>query len=276
MVIAMGGAIMKFKRASATSSASAAASLPFLWFWKGINRLSVKLTGHECIPRTMLGDKDAIILQEKMHDDRVMATGLRGYSQTYSRNSSEEKQLNTRENNKSDGNVVDESNTDRRTAITRAKCNSTGNLMSPESKPPREITLSKNITKKFGGWNRNCKKSDSSGGLSSDNDSFALSPKNGGTAVENMKTTLLPSPVQPRAIVDDGSLCIVCQKKFKIGKRYRHHCSRCMATFCHKHGKTTHTNFTSCGVPGSCLCNPCSEKVGRRPKTSPKRAITVT
>ena len=278
MVIAMGGAIMKFKRASATSSASAAASLPFLWFWKGINRLSVKLTGHECIPRTMLGDKEAILLQEKMHDDRVMATGLRGYSQTYSRNSSEEKQENPRENNKSDGNVVDESKADRRTAMAAAKYNSTGNLLSPDSKPPREITLSKSTTKKFGGWNRNyCKKSDSSGCLSSDNDSIAISPKNGATTTErSIQTTRPMPPLQPLAIIDDGSLCIVCQKKFKIGKRYRHHCSRCMATFCHKHGKTTHSNFTSCRVPGSCLCNPCLEQVGRGPRSSPIQAMTVT
>jgi hypothetical protein len=46
-------------------------------------------------------------------------------------------------------------------------------------------------------------------------------------------------------------------KKFKIGKRYKHHCARCMATFCHKHGRTTHSNFTSCKIPGDCICNSC-------------------
>jgi hypothetical protein len=65
----------------------------------------------------------------------------------------------------------------------------------------------------------------------------------------------------------------VCQKKFKFGKRYKHHCSRCMATFCHKHGRTSHNNFTSCKVPGSCLCNPCLELHCSR-GTSPTRQVS--
>jgi hypothetical protein len=55
----------------------------------------------------------------------------------------------------------------------------------------------------------------------------------------------------------DISRCNWCEKKYKIGKRYRHQCARCLSTFCHKHGRTTHSNFTSCQVPGSCVCMQC-------------------
>jgi hypothetical protein len=278
MVIAMGGAIMRIKRASASSSASATAVLPFPWFWKGINRISVKLTGHECIPRTMLGDKEAMLLQEKMHDERVMATGLRGYSRAVTNRKESEERNNSREISNSEGNVLDDTKYDRRAGMVGSKNNkSTGNLISsPEPhKPPREVLISKGSTSKtMFGLKRGRKQSDSSGGLSSDNDSTTLSPKNDTRSERNTQPTRLPTIQQQQSRVDDGNLCIVCQKKFKLGKRYRHHCSRCTATFCHKHGKPTHSNFTSCRVPGSCLCNPCLEEVGRSRNGSPRRAVS--
>lgn len=58
---------------------------------------------------------------------------------------------------------------------------------------------------------------------------------------------------------DDYNKCNTCNKHYKIFKRHKHHCARCMATFCHKHGRVTHSNFTSCKVPGDCLCNHCLE-----------------
>lgn len=51
--------------------------------------------------------------------------------------------------------------------------------------------------------------------------------------------------------------CIVCKKKYKFLKRKKHHCSVCFSTFCHKHGKTTHSNLVACKVPGDCVCNVC-------------------
>jgi len=58
---------------------------------------------------------------------------------------------------------------------------------------------------------------------------------------------------------DDDSLirCNSCNKKYRFPKRKRHHCAICYATFCHKCGKTTHTNLVSCKVPGNCICNRC-------------------
>jgi hypothetical protein len=271
MAIAMGGAIMRFKRASASSSATATAVLPFPWFWKGVNRISVKCIGHECIPRTMLGDREAILQQDMLHDERVMATGLRGYTKILQRKEAEE----LREITKSERDVVGDANNDIRNGVAAFKHKSTGNLLSSPNpkKPPREVVIQK-TTPKFG-WKRSSKQSDSSA-LSSDNESATFSPKNDTKSEPNTKATRLAPIQQSSSVVNDGSTCIVCQKKFKLGKRYRHHCSRCMATFCHKHGKATHTNFTSCRVPGSCLCNPCLELTSSRARTGspPKRAAT--
>ncbi|KAL7483047.1 hypothetical protein ACHAW6_008701 [Cyclotella cf. meneghiniana] len=268
MVIAIGGAIMRIRRASASSTAAATVALPFPWFWKVINCLSMKLTGHECIPRTMLGDKEALILQEKMHDDRMMTTGLRGYSRI-NQKKEEYDVKSARGNWKNEVAFAEEAKTriDRRVCMASSKSYSTGNLnpYRQSTMPPREVVVSKGISPNIFTWKRNNKISfqksfESPGAFSSDNESTSLSPVN---------------ETKSQQIIDDGSMCIVCQKKFKFGKRYKHHCSRCMATFCHKHGKTTHSNLTSCKVPGSCLCNSCLEVVVGRSHVFPKRTVSV-
>lgn len=267
MVIAAGGAVMRFKRASATSSASAAAALPFPRFWKGLNRLSVKLTGHEIIPPSMLGDAEARLRQEQMHDDHVGATGLRGYA--------------TRNQVNGGGGItnseVARSNNLRRDNSNLASTNSTNSLNSLSVgplKPPSEVTVAKkSITKrKFGFRFSSGKKSNSSGALIAvENELTSPTSANRRTLSQESVNTQFrtsqqthPPLTQSQPLIDDGTVCIACQQKFKIGKRYRHYCSRCMSTFCHKHGKTTHSNLTSCRVPGSCLCNPCLEEVLRK------------
>ena len=54
--------------------------------------------------------------------------------------------------------------------------------------------------------------------------------------------------------------CNICKKKYKLLKRWRHHCARCGNSFCHKHGKTTHSSIVPCKVPGNCFCNNCIEQ----------------
>jgi hypothetical protein len=49
-----------------------------------------------------------------------------------------------------------------------------------------------------------------------------------------------------------------------LGKRWKHHCCRCLSTFCQKHGKVAHPIFTSCKVPGSCICQPCLDAEQKR------------
>jgi len=64
--------------------------------------------------------------------------------------------------------------------------------------------------------------------------------------------------------VDDPSSCNTCRKRYKLGKRWKHHCCRCLSTFCQKHGKVAHPIFTSCKVPGSCICQPCLDAEQKR------------
>jgi len=64
--------------------------------------------------------------------------------------------------------------------------------------------------------------------------------------------------------VDDPFSCNTCRKKYKLGKRWKHHCCRCLSTFCQKHGKVAHPIFTSCKVPGSCICQPCLDAEQKR------------
>lgn len=281
MVIAMGAGIMRFRRASASSSASATPVLPFTWFWMKLNNISVKLIGSECIPRTMLGDREALQLQEKLHDERIMATGLRGYNRLKQASSdvrNEEKELG-------ESKVTfasDSSKVDRRRALGKQKSYSTGNLHSATAattpvSPLKEVVISRGgITSSKFTWKTRASKSNTSSdniseesGPSSDNETSALSPKTG----NSIASASISGTPNRGTIIDDGSTCIVCQKKFKFGKRYKHHCSRCMATFCHKHGRTSHNNFTSCKVPGSCLCNPCLELHCSR-GTSPTRQVS--
>ena len=55
--------------------------------------------------------------------------------------------------------------------------------------------------------------------------------------------------------------CNTCNKKYKFLKRCKHYCSKCGITFCHKHGKITHSNITHCKFPGTCVCNICLDKI---------------
>jgi hypothetical protein len=76
---------------------------------------------------------------------------------------------------------------------------------------------------------------------------------------EDRQSTYSVQSLDP-SLRDDFDQCNTCHKIYKFPKRFRHHCSRCTATFCHKHGRTTHSNFISCRVPGNCVCLPCLQK----------------
>ncbi len=258
-VIAMGTAIMRYRRASATSTASATTVLPFPWFWKGINNLSLKLFGHEIIPRTMLGDVEALMIQEQLHDDHVCATGLRGYDRLVKRKS----HLNLKEDKR--GMTFDVGNGqeiyDKRASM-RNRSLSAGNMASiledSNMKADRSLhPVSSTATMRRKDYRTFDTISSSSAGTD-DNDSYGASI----TKSDHPRT---------RPEIDDDSRCVICEKKFKFGKRWKHHCSRCMSTFCHKHGRTTHNNFTSCKVPGSCVCNHCLNLMKAKESSSKRK-----
>jgi len=255
-VIAMGAAIMRFRRASASSSSAASIVLPFVSFWEKVNKLSVKWTGKEFIPKTMLGDRKSIELQEQLHDERIMATGLRGYDRIRKKSKNEE---NARTNN---GNSVLKEGSKNRTTSR-----SSDDLSSPL---PKEVVVSRGrgaaspLTQTMFTWKRGHRTTS----LSLDTHrSYEVSTDSEADSSERNNSSSKGSGKVPKTApklssrhstdIDDGNRCIECKKKFQFAKRYKHHCSRCMATFCHKHGYTTHPNIVSCKVPGTCLCNPC-------------------
>ena len=274
-VIAMGTAIMRYRRASATSSASATTILPFPWFWTGINRLSVKITGNECIPRTMLGDKEALKRQETLHDERVGATGLRGYAQAKKKTSQcDDNEAET--SNSSGRRNANRDSFDKRLEFGRQKSNSTGNLLSiaevrsPFEGPRNFFTNTRQ---------RRLRTLETVSSLSGGEvDSESVGKSNSQGSFESLLNSKSDHQTlsRCRSDIDDGFRCIECEKKFKFGKRWKHHCSRCMSTFCHKHGRTTHNNLTSCKVPGSCLCNPCLKLLKTRDHSSRQKGSDFT
>lgn len=75
---------------------------------------------------------------------------------------------------------------------------------------------------------------------------------------ENNLTTRSLRPAN-HFVTSGDDVCNICNKRYKFGKRKRHVCCVCSSGFCHKHGKTTHSNIVSCKVPGTCICNNCLE-----------------
>lgn len=247
--VAVLGAVLKFRRATATSSASAHTILPFPRVWKAFNHLCKKGFGQELIPRTMLGDREAMMLQEQMHDEQIAAKGLRGYERIRKKASFEE--------GGNDG--VNPQQNDRRVKFKTEKSYSTGDLLSATISfaPPKEVIIPREggTPNKFT-WMRK-RRSLGHESERSDASSVANTLRSRVSNTSNSDHSRFSITRRRVRFPDDGSVCSECNKSFKIGKRYKHHCSRCMATFCHKHGRTTHSNFTSCRVPGDCVCNSC-------------------
>ena len=232
---AMLAGLMRYRRATATSSASAIATLPFPRFWKGINHLSMTLIGHECIPKTMLGDKDALMRQDQLHDERIMATGLRGYNRIRSKQFEVEKV-------RSSDNLLD-----KQPSLKKVCFPSASDLTTTIITTSKEVSIpcEGSPPKKFS-WMRSTNKGNG-----------ASSFRSNASEVSDVSFVSDQGLNRNSSHCDDDSRCNECQKKFKIGRRYKHHCARCMALFCHKDGRTTHSNFSSCKVPGDCMCNTC-------------------
>ena len=254
--------VIRFRRASASSSANVGTTLPYPWLWKGLNKVSKKFTGAEFIPRNMLGDRDAIIEQDKLHDEQMMTTGLRGYDR-----------LRLQKSN------VEKTPLSRRSSLK--KNHSTGDIsrgLSVSFGSPKEVTVTttsqpSKVSKSF--FSRGPRKSSASEDSADDSQTSSLSTTNtrrtkfSGSPFLTARSTEHPNGEALRKLSrrhEDDNTCSECMKRFKFGKRYRHHCCRCMATFCHKCGKTTHNNFTSCKVPGDCICNSCLDELSSRKK----------
>lgn len=254
-VIAMGAAIMRFRRASASSSSQASVVLPFVSFWVKVNKLSVKWTGKDFIPKTMLGDRASIERQEQLHDERIMATGLRGYDRLKNKS-------------KNESNISNGRSTSREASKDRTRSRSSENALSPL---PKEVVVraASPLPPNMFTWKRAQRTSTRSLDTGRSNDvstdsEVESSERNNGTSSRSGSRQTSRTLSRHCTDIDDGNRCIECHKKFQFAKRYKHHCSRCMSTFCHKHGHTTHPNIVSCKVPGTCLCNPCLEDLRKK------------
>lgn len=236
-------AIMKWKRASTDSTMSSSAiKAPFPKLLNNINTMCKNLLGINILPSFMIGIDDDVV----PHDVYIKAVGLNGF--------------------KKDGLTLVESDTpfDRRVKFSRSESqrnNSCRSLLSSDdsySLPGiaglsdsslTDIKLSEKV-KRIESTDR-------------------MKPQCGACTdtklrKENYCQQISSSRFSSRNYnnndeLDDHTICNTCRKKYKVGKRWKHHCARCLSTFCHKHGRTTHSNLTSCKIPGSCVCNKCLE-----------------
>jgi len=250
VILALFALIAGIRRASATSSASAKVTLPFLWFWKTLNRMTGKLFGKEWIPKAMLGDKEALKRQTQIHEEQMLMNGLRGYERLRKKTDASSDRL--------------QPNVDVRANFTIEKSCSTGDLTT-ESLIPRDVVVRHEggTPNKFP-WLSKRKRNGPSAVDNNSQPSLQSLVASTAQRSRTLKQKLYRLNIEPTfsSFTDDhNSKCSECDKRFKMG-RYKHHCCHCMAVFCHKHGRTTHSNFTSCRVPGDCICNSCLRESG--------------
>jgi hypothetical protein len=257
-MFAMLAGVMRYRRATATSTTSTSLSLPAPWLWKGVNRISMKLVGKEIIPRSMLGDPEALRRQAQLHDQRMGITGLRGYDRSRKNSCVSEEDSET-------------NGPDRVGRPLRRRSLSANDLLSTtvNSAPPMEVLIqgeSKPPPRKFG-WLSAAPTNKQKECLSNVSEVSEASAESEESAICGLANSVVlksstskqnrERPQRRTTLIIYGRVCSECMKKFKVGRRYKHHCAQCMATFCHKHGRTTHSNFTSCKIPGDCICNSC-------------------
>ena len=92
------------------------------------------------------------------------------------------------------------------------------------------------------------------------------------STIDEDNGTIRTNDQSSRDRMDDYFSCNSCHKPYKFPHRFRHHCARCLSTFCHKHGKTTHSNLVACKVPSDCICNVCLEIDGSSRSRSSSRS----
>lgn len=281
---AFAAALMRFRRASATSTTATKMEPLFPWLWKGLNSFALRAFNVEVIPKSLLGDREWLRRQNSLHDLSVGAVGLNGYkSFGECVEVPKNRRVMFREKSLSTG--------DLRKALEGQKTPSRAKAVEPA--PPilrRSNRASSDVSASEGKSETGAKKVRSTASKmawrskrhSSFNSADEVSERgtpdvlNGeivfhkGPLPETSSSTL---PTRESSTIsddsdsgwvakeyeDDNNRCNTCRKRFKFGKRWRHHCARCLSSFCHKHGRTTHSNMTSCRVPGTCVCNVCLE-----------------
>mmetsp|Transcript_24032 Transcript_24032/g.50100 ORF Transcript_24032/g.50100 Transcript_24032/m.50100 type:complete len:715 (+) Transcript_24032:298-2442(+) len=285
--IALLAGFMRLKRGSSTSTGFGIKQLTvFPWLWRGCNKVTRYTFGIDIIPSAMLEDAN----------DRGGGDGM-GVDATYGMKGL----AGTGDNVDADGRKTDNTfakHMELRKSIISPPKNNAENVLAmaseeeeeskgrltPQNAPTTQATTSRRISF-FKSKSTTNMPSSPSNPLYTPKSFLTSATKSGvstppptcipasGTAGKSVPpiTAMNSSPGgNHERYWDDYTRCNVCEKKFKFLIRHRHHCARCLSAFCHKHGKTTHSNITSCRVPGSCICNRCiylEEQVALKTRT---------
>lgn len=282
--------LVKIKRASTNSTATLIEPI-FPWLLKAMNTLVKAIIGVDIIPQN-LGNFGTENSANTSYDITVNSVGLMGYKKTKSEGAllspppsrkasmkplpSESKFEHTQQEANRPVILKDEKRSSKRNLLSSPppprKAKSTP--LPSESKfekTPKDVSRSVELNKETRFSNRtltitekvfprrdgeqNINKDPSARSLVSDLSSNDNEKDHNNAVTEGSFERL--SSIASNEIDDCDEHCLVCKKRYKFGKRKKHHCSICYSTFCHKHGKTTHSNFIPCKVPGDCVCNNC-------------------
>lgn len=270
-VLALVTGLIRYRRATAASSAFPNTKPLFPWFWKVINDISIWAFGTEIVPKNFTEVGYTSLLSDDEHDRRIGATNVAGYKKSFHESKpSFAKQVtimrrNTRQTLSTEG------STKRDVKLKRSHS-------APHTpKVNREEVNKKFIFKKLFKRNRShkclevgyeipntintrpsidvCSRAQSEISFESKSDiedeSVDMNPRSShGTdkSIDRFQDEWR----------DDH--CSICKKQFKFGRRWKHNCAQCLSPFCQKDGFTTHSAFLSCKVPGDCVCNRCLGK----------------
>ncbi|GMH66431.1 hypothetical protein TrLO_g10115 [Triparma laevis f. longispina] len=290
-LIALLAAAMRLKRGSTTSTGTTNLVPIFPWLWRGMNKIGLKLFGMQVIPDVMLTDVDSLKRAASENDISYGATGLAGNPKSKAdgrrRDNSFHKHMELRKTltplsfNKGGGagdkmswrrnpkdDIRDESP---RLGMMRSDGTVTSTPMNRTRSPPKfsdspeKFSMLKRGSTLISTSFSNALRTASNSSIKSTQSEPSYTPPPALNTSPQTPTSNNRSPLNNRSpsehekCWDDQTRCNVCEKKFKLIRRHRHHCARCLSSFCHKHGRTTHNNFTSCKVPGSCICDRCQE-----------------
>ena len=281
-LLVVAGSVARFRRGQLTSTASYLEPV-FPWLWVGINWISRSLIGLEVIPKSLTEDESFRQESSTFHDQMMKLVGLQGYETSPHR----PKRKIIRATSSSYGDQIDHNvtkNVDltgtgkKRVGFRRVTTSSSKSLQSFDSKveqhedPLNDLVITSKdekskMKRRRGLFKRKHSASNKHIILESEGATLDDSKENhphhlavgSQRSLQSCISSLSGGEIDTGRSYDELEYCNKCLKRYKFPKRCRHHCARCSATFCHKHGRTTHSNFVPCKVPGDCVCNVCLE-----------------
>ncbi len=244
-MIALVAAMMRLKRGSTTSTGTTNLVPIFPWLWSGINAIGHRILGVELVPSVLLTDVDSLKRASSDHDITYGAVGLagsEGTENTYAKHMELRRAVSPHSL---------KINSDYNKMVWKKRQSEDEHLNSPR------IGMIRNdgaVTTP-----RNRDRSERRGSVMGKLKGMMTKSERDSSTLVDTDSPFSGSAIDER-YYDDLTRCNCCTKKFSILKgRHRHHCCRCLSTFCSKDGRTSHSGLTSCKIPGDCVCNRCLE-----------------